>query len=212
MLSANLEMPIGTKREELDQIIPAMPPDEQAVEQSTDSIFNTLRCAEHMSPHIYKTSRRPGCKAFANIPNLSLGNGYIIPDEHTSDRRLSIPLTCRVEGIPHIKLSVPILGLSTVKADHQVSKKDQSKLHPTWISKPRRGSIRKSQRKTGGTVRMAQAKTPPQDFQIGSNLFQSFGLVSGEKDSSAILHGTRKRKRKRKGRDCLRPAAKHLQS
>lgn len=210
MLSANLEKPIGTKKEELDQFISAPPLDEQAVKQSTEDISNTLRCAEHMSPHTYKTPRRPGRKAFTNIPSPSLGNGHITVDEHPSDRRLGIPLTYPVEGIPHIKLSVPILGLSTVKADHQVSKKDQSKLHPAWVSKPRRGSTRKSQLKTGVMIRMTQAKIPPQDFQIGSNSFQPFELVSVEKDSSPIFHGTRKRKRE--GRDFLRPAAKHLQS
>lgn len=209
MLSANVEKPLGTKWEELDQILSASPLDEQAVEQSTDGIFNTLRCAEHMSPHTYKTSRRSRCKAFADIPNPSLWNRYTTPDGHPSDRRLGIPLTCRIEGIPHIKLSVPILGLSTVKADHQVLKKDQSRLHPTWVSKRRRGSTRKSQRRRGVTVRMAQAKKP-QNSQIGSNSFQSFGLVSDAKDSSAIVHGTRKRKSK--GREYLRPVAKHLQS
>ncbi|EWZ42232.1 hypothetical protein FOZG_07238 [Fusarium oxysporum Fo47] len=210
MLSANLEKPIGTKKEELDQFISAPPLDEQAVEQSTEDISNTLRCAEHMSSHTYKTPRQPGRKAFTNIPSPSLGNGHITVDEHPSDRRLGIPLTYPVEGIPHIKLLVSILGLSTVKADHQVSKKDQSKLHPTWVSKPRRGSTRKSQLKTGVMIRMTQAKIPPRGFQIGSNSFQSVELVSVEKDSSPIFHGTRKRKRE--GRDFLRPAAKHLQS
>lgn len=209
MLSANLEQPLETKWEELDQILSASPLDEQAVEQSTDGIFNTLRCANICRLTPIKP-RRSGCKAFANIPNPSLGNRYTTPDGHPSDRRLSIPLTCRVEGIPHIKLSVPMLGLSSVKADHQVLKKDQSKLHPTWVSKRRRGSTRKSQRKTGVTVRMVQARKPPQGSQIGSNSFQSFGLVSDAKDSSAIVHGTRERERK--GRECLRLVAKHLQS